>query len=182
MLDTSPVSPVPLWLQVAAADGSRLCWSQFCPEYLIYLGGAQSLTKSWFSVGSLREAVLSTGNDVIALKSSLKMTLASACWARTEIVLLHYPVSFTCRSRRASHALLQTHTVLGRAEIALAQLTKGEVESRNALNTSFCLCQVHTRSWAKKYLLKAPEQMAGADHGLCAPAFGCLSHKIAPSP
>lgn len=34
-------------------------------------------------------------------------------------------------------------------------LTKWEIESRNALNVGFCLYQVHARSWAKKYLLKA---------------------------
>lgn len=50
------------------------------------------------------------------------------------------------------------------------------------LDTGSCLCQVPARSWAKKDLLKAPEQIAGADLGLCAPAFGCLSHRIAQSP
>lgn len=50
------------------------------------------------------------------------------------------------------------------------------------LDTGSCLCQVPARSWAKRDLLKAPEQIAGADLGVYAPAFGCLSHKIAPSP
>lgn len=50
------------------------------------------------------------------------------------------------------------------------------------LDTGSCLCQVPARSWAKKDLLKAPEQIAGADLGLCAPAFVCLSHRIAQSP
>lgn len=51
--------------------------------------------------------------------------------------------------------------------MASAQLTKREVESRSAFNVGFCLCQVHARTRAKKCLLKAPEQMAGADHTLC---------------
>lgn len=87
-----------------------------------------------FQWGAWDRQCLALRNDVGSLQSSLKMTPASSCWASTEIAPLHYPVCFTCRSQHASHALLQTHTVLGRAEIASAQLTEWEVESRNALN------------------------------------------------
>lgn len=80
---------------------------------------------------------------------------------------------------------MKTNTIPGRGAIALTKLTNGESKTLREgmrLDTGSCLCQVPARSWAKKDLLKAPEQIAGADLGLGAPAFGCLSHKVAPSP
>lgn len=100
-------------------------------------------------------------------------------------VSLHYHISFIRRSRHASNVLTKTNTIPGRGEMVLTKLTNGESKTLRAgihLDTGSCLCQVPAKSWAKKDLLKAPEQIAGADLGLCAPAFGCLSHRIAPSP
>lgn len=100
-------------------------------------------------------------------------------------VSLHYHISFICRSQHASNVLMKTNTIPGRGEMVLTKLTDGESKTLRAgmhLDTGSCLCQVPARSWAKKDLLKAPEQIARADLGVCAPAFGCLSHRIAQSP
>lgn len=120
-----------------------------------------------------------------AAKPGYRVRAESPSPTDNHAVSLHYCISFISRSRHPSNVLMKTNAIPGRGAMVLIKLTNGKSKTLREgthLGSGSCLCQVPARSWAKKDLLKAPEQIAGEDLGLCAPAFGCLCHKIAPSP